>query len=192
MGLYKHLKELWKKPKENLGPLMQERLIKWRKEPSTIRIERPTRLDRARNLGYRAKEGIIVVRQRIPRGGKRRPKFGKRRPKRSGQKLILGKSYQAMAETRAAKKYTNLEVLNSYPVAKDGKYSWYEIIMIDWSKPTIIKDPKLKWVLGQSGRAFRGLTSAGRKSRGLRNKGKGAEKLRPSRSANVRKRLAKK
>jgi len=190
MGFYKFLRELWKTPRKN--KVYSDRLISWRREPTTIKIKRPTRLDRARSLGYRAKEGIIIVRQRMKRGGKTRPDFGRRRTKRSGKRLVLSKNYQAVAEERASKKFTNLEVLNSYFVAQDGRYAWYEIIMVDWAHPVIRKDKKLNFLIKNKKRAIRGLTSAGKRSRGLRNKGKGAEKLRPSRRAVVKKRLSRK
>jgi len=181
MGLYQHIRELWKRPKDSLKELNKERLIAWRKEPSTIRIERPTRLDRARSLGYRAKEGIIVVRQRVSKGGRMREKFhGGRRPRHMRRKKIVAKGYQQIAEERANRKYTNCEVINSYKVAEDGLYYWYEIIMADRYNPNIINDKQLGWVLFSKGKAYRGLTSAGRKSRGLNKKGIGAEKIRPS------------
>ena len=190
MKFYQSLRKLWKQPKQNLGDTWQKRLIELRTQGVTIKIKNPTRLDRARSLGYRAKEGIIIFRQRVARGGKKRPisKRRGRRPKRYGQKLVLSKSYQSIAEERVAKKHRNLEVLNSYYVAKDGKYYWYEVIMVDWAHPSVRKDKNLKWVVDQPGRVFRGLTSSGKKSRGLRHKGKGAEKLRPSRKANIRRR----
>ena len=94
-------------------------------------------------------------------------------------------NYQAIAEQRANKKYVNCEVLNSYYVAEDGQHMWYEVILIDRAHPQITSDTDLNWISYKTGRAFRGLTSAGRKHRGLRNKGKGAEKLRPSRTANA-------
>ena len=82
MGMYKYIQDLWKKPKENMPDLWKERLIAWRREPVTVKIERPTRLDRARSLGYKALQGIIVVRQKLTRGGRQRPKIRKaRRPK---------------------------------------------------------------------------------------------------------------
>ena len=190
MKFYQSIRKLWQQPKQNLGDLWQKRLVKWRKEASTVKLKRPTRLDRARSLGYRSKEGILVFRQKIPRGGKKKQVFGRRgrRPKRYGQKLVLDKSYQQVAEERVAKKHPNLEVLNSYYVAKDGKYAWYEIITVDWAHPAIRKDKNLKWIVNQPGRVFRGLTSIGKKSRGLRHKGKGAEKLRPSRTSNTKRR----
>ena len=188
MSTYKYIRDLWKKPRENLGELWKTRLILWRKQPVTVRIEKPTRLDRARSLGYRAKEGILIVRQRVIRGGrqKERPSGG-RRPKRMTRRKVVGKNYQQVAEERAARKYRNCEVLNSYYVAEDGKYFWYEIILVDRSNPSIKKDKRLAWIADKKGRAERGITSAGRKSRGLRYKGKGAEKARPSRRAQGRK-----
>jgi len=60
MGLYKHVREIWKNPKENLGDIWQKRILEWKNENVTVRIKRPTRLDRARSLGYRAKQGLIL------------------------------------------------------------------------------------------------------------------------------------
>jgi len=66
-GLYQRIRQLWRKPKENIKELYRERLIKWRREPRFQRIEKPTRLDRARALGYKAKQGFVIVRARIKR-----------------------------------------------------------------------------------------------------------------------------
>lgn len=183
MGMYKQIRQLWKKPKANMPELWRERLIKWRKEPATIRLEHPTRLDAARSLGYKAKQGFIIVRQKVPRGGHQRPKIRHgRRPRHFRRRLTLGKSYQQIAEERANRKYPNCEVLNSYWVAKDGLYYWYEIILIDKAHPVILADKNINWIAQKqhTRRVYRGLTSAARKSRGLRRKGTGAEKIRPS------------
>ena len=61
MGFYQYVRELWKDPKEFLGDLYRERLIEWRKEPPIVEVERPTRIDRARALGYRAKQGFVMA-----------------------------------------------------------------------------------------------------------------------------------
>lgn len=188
MGFYKYLRELWKKPDSDLKEIQRQRLIEWRKQNSTCRIERPTRVDRARSLGYRAKTGFILVRQRVSRGGRQRPKIRKgRKPRRFGRVKTVSKNYQQIAEERAAKKYSNLEVLNSYYVGQDGSSYWYEVILVDKEHSQIKNDKKISWISKHTGRAFRGITSAGRKSRGLRRKGKGAEKVRPSLRANERK-----
>jgi len=189
MGYLKYVRNAWKKPKEN--PAWKERLMKWRREPSTLRIEHPTRIDRARSLGYKAKQGYVVVRQKLLRGGRLRPKItGGRRPKHYRRRKIVSKNYQQIAEERAKKKYPNLEVLNSYWVGKDGNYYWFEVILIDKSHPAILADDRIAWIAEKqhTGRVFRGLTAAGKRSRGLlTNKGKGAEKLRPSLRAHQRK-----
>jgi large subunit ribosomal protein L15e len=99
----------------------------------------------------------------------------------------MAKSIQRIAEERTAKRYPNLEVLNSYYVGEDGKYKYYEVILVDPAHPVIKSDTKINWILSQKGRVYRGLTSAGKKGRGLLNKGKGAEKVRPSRRANIKK-----
>jgi len=128
----------------------------------------------------------------VSRGGRKREQWsGGRRSKAQRRQKIVGKNYRQVAEERVQRKYKNCEVLNSYWVAQDGKYYWYEVIMVDRDHPQILKDKNLKFVAQKQhkGRVFRGLTSAGKKTRGLRNKGKGAEKIRPSQKA--KKRLAK-
>ncbi|MBU2639124.1 MAG: 50S ribosomal protein L15e [Nanoarchaeota archaeon] len=191
--LYSKIKTLWKNRREDstLKKLWFERLVKWRREGNVVRIERPTRLDRARSLGYRAKQGIILARVRVLRGGRQRRGSLKkgRRSKAMRAKKIVHKNYQSIAETRANRNFKNCEVLNSYPVGKDGKNAFYEVILVDRDHPQIKKDEQLKGLAKRKGRAFRGLTSSGRKSRGLRgNRGKGAEKLRPSKTSNFRRR----
>jgi len=170
--------------------LRHERLLTWRRETTVNRLEHPTRLDRARALGWRAKEGFIIVRVRVRRGGQRkRAIIAGRRPKHKGiLRMTLAKSLQRIAEERAQKHYPNLEVLNSYWVGEDGKQKFFEIILVDPHHPAILADPKISWIASpaQSGRVFRGLTSAGAKGRGLRRKGKGAERMRPSRTQNRR------
>ncbi len=166
----------------------RERVFTWRQLPAVIRLEHPTRLDRAHALGWRAKPGYLMSRVRVRRGGQRkRHIIAGRRPKHKGiLRMTLQKSIQRIAEERAQKHYPNLEVLNSYWVGEDGKDRFYEVILVDRSNPSIQADPRINWILNpaQRGRAYRGLTSAGRKGRGLRWKGKGAERMRPSRRAN--------
>jgi len=187
MGYLKYVRALWKKPQESLGDLWQARLIAWRKQPTTVKIRHPTRPDRARSLGYKAKQGVIMVRQRVKRGGHTRPRITKgRRSAHSGHTKIVGKSYQWIAEERTNRKYKNCEVLNSYLVAWDGQHAWYEIILIDRSHPSVKACKDLREVAKHRGRAHRGLTSAGKRSRGLHKKGKGREKIRPSLQANKR------
>lgn len=183
--LYKYIKESFRNPSKELT---RERLIKWRRENSIVRLDKPTRLDRARSLGYRAKQGIIIVRSKVKRGGRKREllKAG-RRSKTSRRMKIVSKNYQWIAEERAAKKYVNCEVLNSYYVLEDGQYYWFEVILVDRNSPVIKSDKELNWICNERGRVFRGKTSAGKRSRGLYGKGKGFEKIRPSLRAHDRK-----
>jgi len=146
-----------------VNELMQERVILWRRQPAIFRTEKPTRVDRARKLGYKDKPGYVIVRVRVRRGGFRNPRPSSgRRPKRMGvTKHKLAKSIGLIAEERAARRFPNLEVLNSYWVWQDGHYKWFEVIMVDRGLL-----PELRLGKGR-GRAFRGLTSAGRRVRGL-------------------------
>jgi len=80
-------------------------------------------------------------------------------------------NYQWVAEQRAAKRFINLEVLNSYLIGKDGTYAFYEVIMVDPKHPQIIADKDINWICNERGRVFHGRTSAARKSRGLRARG---------------------
>lgn len=169
-GLYQGIRELWKKPKVKMKGLVKERLIKWRREPRFNKIDKPTRLDRARALGYKAKEGFVIVRGRIKRGGRKRPLYGRRgrKPSKAGLvKYTPKKSLQRIAEERIQRKYPNLEVLGSYSVGEDGRYFWTEVILVDPSHPNIINDPKINWICQRKHRkrVFRGLTSSGKRSR---------------------------
>ena len=169
-GMYYYLRQAWKKPEKTF---LREKLIQWRKEHVIKKIEKPTRLDKARALGYKAKKGFVVVRVRIKRGGRKRPRPKKgRRSKRLTSRKTVKMSYRWVAEQRAQKKFSNLEVLNSYWVGKDGKNYFFEIILVDPSKPEIKSDRTIKWITKPANkkRVFRGLTSAGKKSRGLRKK----------------------
>jgi len=164
--------------------LRWERLQVWRKQGSVTRIEKPTRIDRARSLGYKAKQGIIVARIKVRRGGLGKTRFnrGRRTQKMGKNRITGGMSIQRIAEARADRKYPNLEVLNSYWVGEDGKHIWFEAILVDPHHPVIKSDRNLNWICAPSvrGRATRGKTSAGRKGRGLSTRGKGTEKTRPS------------
>jgi large subunit ribosomal protein L15e len=178
-GLYHHLRQAWKKPDE---ARLRELMTEWRKDQSVQVIKKPTRLDRARALGYKAKKGFVVARVRVPRGGRQRDRTNKaRKPKRHTIRLTLKMNYRWIAEQRAQKYFPNLEVLNSYNLAKDGKYYFFEVILVDYSRPEIKNDRTINWICKDTNknRVYRGLTSAGRKSRGLRNRGPEL-KIRPS------------
>jgi large subunit ribosomal protein L15e len=178
-GTAHYVREAWKKPDTKT---LRERMIKWRKDPVQVKVEKPLRIDRARALGYKAKKGVIIIRIKIKRGGHKRSRPNKgRRSKRLHARKNLKMSYKWIAENRVQKKHKNLEVLNSYVIGRDGMHYFYEVICIDPSKPEIKNDRTLKWVIDKANkkRTLRGKTSSGRKSRGLRSKNP-QNKARPS------------
>jgi len=188
---YRHMAQSFQQTLGEEGAeLRHERLLTWRRENTVTRIEHPTRLDRARAVGYRAKGGFVVVRVRVRRGGQgKRAIIAGRRPKHKGiLRMTLAKSLRRIAEERAQKHHPNLEVLNSYWVGEDGKQKFFEVILVDPAHPEILADPKISWVAApvHKGRVYRGLTSSGTEGRGLRWKGTGAERYRPSRARNRR------
>lgn len=183
-------RETKKLKQEKTKEALKKQRREWKKSPAIERIENPSKPDRARQQGYKEKQGVVMARTRVPRGGRRkkRPKKG-RRPKRMGvSKITPVKSKQVIAEERTARKFPNLEVLNSYKVGEDGEYHYFEIILVDPNHPVVKKDPELSWVTESSntGRVYRGLTGAAKRSRGLDKKGKGSEKIRPSKNNNRR------
>jgi large subunit ribosomal protein L15e len=177
---YKYIADAWARPQKSyVDDVTHQRLIEWRKQRVVTRIERPTRLDRARKMGYKAKQGFVLARIRVRRGGlrKQRPKAG-RRPKRMGvKKFKPAKSLRLIAEERSTRKFPNLEVLNSYWVGEDGRSKWFEVIMVD--KTVLSNQQRFQSLRGkrehenlmhlakQKGRVHRGLTSAGKKMRTL-------------------------
>lgn len=173
LNLYKALRIFWKSDKRI--EIFKKRLIEWRKQPAVVRVEKPTRLDRARALGYKAKQGFIIVRVRVRKGGRSRRAYlwlhGKKPSSQGIRRFTPRKSLRWIAEEKAQRKFPNLEVLNSYYVAEDGMYKWFEVIMVDKHHPVIKSDPKINWICEKQHRrrVFRGLTSAGKKARGLRS-----------------------
>ncbi len=191
-SFYSHIKEAWRNPEDGkLAELQWQRKQDWREEGAIERIEHPTRLDKAREQGYKAKQGIVVVRASVRKGTARKQRFkAGRRSKRQGVNRIgRVKNIQRIAQERVTRKYPNLRVLNSHWVGEDGSQKWFEVILVDPEHPAIENDDDLNWICDDShdNRALRGLTAAGKANRGLNNRGTGAEDVRPSKNANGRK-----
>lgn len=174
MGYQKYLKKLYRS--DEYKEELRKKLILWRQENVFTKIEKPTRLDRAHALGYKAKQGFLLIRTKMGKGTrKRETPSGGRKPLKAGKfKHPPVQNHQHIAEMRVARRHPNLEVLNSYYLAEDGRYKYYEVILVDPNHPVIKSDKNINWILNQKGRVFRGLTSAGRKSRML-GRGKGFE-----------------
>jgi large subunit ribosomal protein L15e len=141
---------MWKSNNDAL----KSKAVVWRTEEVIHKINRPSRLDRARRLGYKAKQGIIVVRIRVGRGGmrKQRPASG-RRPKHFGVVHIKqGTNMRKVAENRVSEKFPNLEVLGSYYLHKDGRYIWYEVMLVDPHHPAVFNDKEMRTKLRAFGK----------------------------------------
>jgi len=138
--------QVWLKMlKENPMELRQKAVI-WRNENAVTRVEKPSRIARARRLGYKAKQGIIVIRMRVGTGGmrKQRPRGG-RRPKHLGvTKIKADVSMKQVAERRVLQRYPNMKLLGSYFLYKDGMHYWFEVILADPSHPRIAKDKEIR------------------------------------------------
>lgn len=183
MGAYKYMQEFARnKQSDVMRFLLRIRCWQYRQLSVVHRVPRPSRPEKARRLGYKAKQGFVVYRIRIRRGCRKKqaPKgatYGK--TKNHGvNELKPKRNLQAIAEERVGRRVAkSLRVLNSYWVAQDSTFKFYEVICIDPFHKAIRRDPKINWICKpvHKHRELRGLTSAGRKHRGL-GKGVGYSK----------------
>uniref|UniRef100_A0A8C9G9Q7 Ribosomal protein L15 n=1 Tax=Piliocolobus tephrosceles TaxID=591936 RepID=A0A8C9G9Q7_9PRIM len=175
--------------------LLRVRTWEYRQLPVVHRVSKPSRIEKARRLGYRAIPGYVVYRVRVRRGDrKKRVRKGAvhGKPKHQGvHKQKSTRNLRSIAEGKVGKSVcANLRVLNSYWVGEDAVYKYYEVILIDPMLNTIRNRPSINWICDPTHkhRELRGLTSAGKKYRGLRVKGHLAAKTRPSIRANWKRR----
>merc|ERR1711907_161913 len=138
MGAYKYLRELWNRKQSDVLRFCQRiRAWEFRQLPTIHRASRPTRPDKARRLGYKAKQGYCIYRARVRRGGRKRPVhkgqvYGK--PRNAGiNHLKARRSLRSVAEERVAHK-------------------------------CIRRDPRINWICApvMKHHELRGITSAGR------------------------------
>ncbi|KAL5731383.1 Ethylene-insensitive protein 2 [Ranunculus cassubicifolius] len=74
MGAYNYLTEIWRKKQSDVMRFLQRvRCWEYRQLPSIVRVTRLTRPDKARRLGYKTKQGYMIYRVRVRRGGRKRP-----------------------------------------------------------------------------------------------------------------------
>lgn len=168
------MQELYRKKQTDVMRfLLRIRCWHYRQMTTVHRVTKPTRPDKAKRLGYRAKQGYCIYRIRVRRGGRKKPLpkgavFGK--PVNQGiNQLKPARRLQALAEERVGRYCGGLRVLNSYWVAQDATFKFFEMIMVDPFHKAIRRDPKINWIVNSvhKHREMRGLTSASRKSRGL-------------------------
>jgi len=73
MGCYKYMEELWRrKQSDALRFLLRVRAWEYRQRPNILTVHRPSRTDKAHRLGYKAKQGYVIVRAAVRRGGRKR------------------------------------------------------------------------------------------------------------------------
>ncbi|KRZ74200.1 60S ribosomal protein L15 [Trichinella papuae] len=174
MGAYRYMQEIWRKKQSDVMRfLLRVRTWHYRQLSAIHRASRPTRPEKARRLGYVAKQGFVIYRVRVRRGGRKRKvtkgqTYGK--PKNHGvNQLKMKRSLQSIAEQRVGRRCGALRVLNSYWVGQDSTYKFYEVILVDPMHKAIRRDPDLQWICKPTmkHREMRGLTKAGKRSRGL-------------------------
>jgi large subunit ribosomal protein L15e len=174
MGAYKYIGELYKKKQSDvLRFLLRVRCWEYRQLNVIHRASRPSRPDKARRLGYKAKQGYVVYRIRVRRGNRKKPvpkgaTYGK--PVRQGvNQLKYQRGLRSTAEERVGRRCGNLRVLNSYWINQDGVYKYYEVILVDPNHKAIRRDPRINWIVNpvHKRREARGLTSIGKQNRGL-------------------------
>jgi len=138
--------QVWLKMLKENPMELRQRAVVWRNQNAVTRVEKPSRIARARRLGYKAKQGIIVIRMRVGTGGmrKQRPRGG-RRPKHLGvTKIKADVSMKQVAERRVLERYPNMKLLGSYFLYKDGMHYWFEVVLADPSHPRIAKDKEIR------------------------------------------------
>jgi large subunit ribosomal protein L15e len=184
MTAYKYLEEIWKKKQSDvLRYLLRLRAWEYRQGKKIQRVTKPTRPDKARRLGYKAKQGFVVYRVAVRRGGRKRQNnkgivYGK--PKHHGiNQLKARRNLRSIAEERVGRVCGNLRVLNSYWVNSDSSWKYFEVILVDVQHNAIRNDARVNWICNPTHkhREMRGLTSAGRSGRGLRKRGHRANKI---------------
>ncbi|RVD92281.1 60S ribosomal L15 [Tubulinosema ratisbonensis] len=174
MSAMQYLREIRKKKLSDLNRYLYTiRCYQFRLSTAVHKADKPTYIDKARQLGYKAKEGYSIYRVRIKRGGRKKlVNNGNTRGKCVNAGIYEQKpslNLQGMAEIKLGKKIRNLRILNSYWVGQDGTYKYYEVIMVDPLCQRIRDDPRINWICNpvMKHRECRGLTSATKKSRGL-------------------------
>ncbi|XP_037364140.1 60S ribosomal protein L15-like [Talpa occidentalis] len=182
MGAYKYIQVLWgKKQSDVMRFLLRARCWQYCQLSALHGAPHSTRPDKARRLGYKAKQGYVIYRIRVHRGGLKRPvpkgaTYGM--PVHHGvNQLKFARSLQSVAEERAGRHCGALRVLNSYCVGEDSTYKFFEVILSDpfhklsFQDPfqAIRRNPDTQWITKpvHKHREMQGLTSAGHKSRGL-------------------------
>ncbi|CAL5083003.1 unnamed protein product [Urochloa decumbens] len=158
MGAYKYVSELWRRKQSDVMRFVQRvRCWEYRQQPAIVRLTRPTRPDKARRLGFKAKQGYVVYRVRVRRGGRKRPVpkgivYGK--PKHQGiTQLKFQRNKRSVAEERAGRKLGGLRVLNSYWVNEVLKFPGTKILSCE--SHCLVVTPSLELITKQQDSTYK-------------------------------------
>lgn len=148
--MYRAISKTWQEIFKERKGSVKDSIVNLRREPAIRRVDKPTRLDKARMLGYKAKQGVVVVRARVSRGGmrKKRPRSGRRQKHMGVVKIKAAISMKEVAERRVLDRFPNLKLLGSYLLWRDGRYEWFECILVDPMHPSIKNDYNYRRALG--------------------------------------------
>ena len=119
---------------ENLSVMIPQ----LRSQENYKKVEKPTRPFRARTLGYKCKPYMTLIRAKIQRGGiePQVPSKG-RSPSNIARHKSRKISLLKILAQRVSRRHRNLNLLNYYPIAKDGIYLYAEFIFY---QPKMFKD----------------------------------------------------
>ena len=173
MGALKYVEEIQKKKQSDiLRFLLRVRCWEYRSLNVIHRASRPSRPDKARRLGYKAKQGYVIYRIRVRRGNRKKPvakgaTYGK--PTNQGvNQLKYQRSLRSTAEERVGRRCANLRVLSgsspptfsegiggsnehwsadSYWVNQDATYKYFEVILVDPQHKAIRRDARINWIV---------------------------------------------
>ena len=90
--------------------LQRVRVWEYRQLPSVCRVSRPTRPDKARRLGYKAKQGFCIYRARVRRGGRKRPVNKVRISGKKGHRCVLAVGFFPRRESHVTKEEKPIEL----------------------------------------------------------------------------------
>ncbi|XP_046408353.1 60S ribosomal protein L15-like [Ischnura elegans] len=177
MGVYEYMQELYRNKRSDVMRfLLRTRCLQYRQSSKMHPVPRLSRRGKARRLGYRAKQGFVIFRiggrgvgreSAVPKGCT----CGKAKSHGVNQSNS-NRNLQSIAEKRVGRRCGGLRALNSYWVALDSTYKYFEVILVDPSHKAIRRDTKFSWICNavHKHKELRGKTSAGRKTRGKRER----------------------
>uniref|UniRef100_A0A2K5ZUC6 Ribosomal protein L15 n=1 Tax=Mandrillus leucophaeus TaxID=9568 RepID=A0A2K5ZUC6_MANLE len=160
MGAYKYIQEQWRKKQSDVMCfLLRVRCWQYRQLSALHRLP----------LGYKAKQGYVIDRIRVRRGGRKCPVPKGATSSKPVDHGVNQLNLQSIAEERVGHNCGALKVLNSHWVGEDFTYKYFEVILIDPFHKVIRRNPDTQSITKpvHKHREMCGLTAAGRKSRGL-------------------------